>query len=72
MTALFFILVLIATFIAMEGITWLTHRYVMHGFLWFLHRDHHQKEAGFFEKKDCFFVIFCCAQHVAYFIWNHR
>ena len=58
MTALYFILVLLATFIVMEGITWLTHRYVMHGFLWSLHRDHHQVEPGFFEKNDLFFVIF--------------
>src|SRR5215213_7085268 len=42
----------------MEGFTWLTHRYVMHGFLWYLHRDHHQKEHGFFEKNDWFFIIF--------------
>jgi beta-carotene 3-hydroxylase len=42
----------------MEGITWLTHRYVMHGFLWYLHKDHHQKGPGFFEKNDAFFVIF--------------
>ena len=42
----------------MEGITWLTHRYVMHGFLWVLHKDHHQKGPGFFEKNDAFFLIF--------------
>ncbi len=42
----------------MEGITWLTHRYVMHGFLWYLHQDHHQKGPGFFEKNDAFFLIF--------------
>jgi beta-carotene 3-hydroxylase len=58
MTTLYFIGVLLGTFVAMEGITWLTHRYVMHGFLWVLHRDHHQVEPGFFEKNDLFFVIF--------------
>lgn len=58
MTWLYFIGVLLATFVVMEGITWLTHRYVMHGFLWYLHRDHHQVEPGFFEKNDLFFVIF--------------
>jgi hypothetical protein len=42
----------------MEGITWLTHRYVMHGFLWYLHKDHHEKGEGFFEKNDAFFLIF--------------
>ncbi|HCY45426.1 MAG TPA: carotene hydroxylase, partial [Flavobacteriales bacterium] len=25
----------------MEGITWCTHKFVMHGFLWYLHEDHH-------------------------------
>jgi beta-carotene 3-hydroxylase len=58
MDILFYILVLSGTFILMEGVTWLTHKYVMHGFLWYLHRDHHQVEPGFFEKNDSFFVIF--------------
>jgi beta-carotene 3-hydroxylase len=42
----------------MEAITWLTHRYVMHGFLWYLHEDHHKPGPGVFEKNDAFFVIF--------------
>jgi beta-carotene 3-hydroxylase len=42
----------------MEGITWLTHRFIMHGFLWWLHEDHHKKRDGFFEKNDAFFLIF--------------
>jgi beta-carotene 3-hydroxylase len=46
------------TFGVMEVITWLTHRYVMRGFLWYLHQDHHQKGTGFFEKNDAFFLIF--------------
>src|SRR5215217_8878579 len=67
MTGIFFILVLVATFFIMEGVTWLTHRYVMHGFLWFLHRDHHQTEPGFFEKNDWFFVIFAIPSIVLLF-----
>ena len=58
MDTLLYILVLLLTFVAMEGVTWLTHKYVMHGFLWYLHRDHHQASPGFFEKNDLFFVIF--------------
>jgi len=58
MTWLFFVLILITTFLLMEGVTWLTHKYVMHGFLWYLHRDHHQQGPGVFEKNDWFFVIF--------------
>jgi beta-carotene 3-hydroxylase len=58
MNALIFICIAFVTFLIMEGITWLTHRYVMHGFLWFLHEDHHKKGQGFFEKNDAFFLIF--------------
>lgn len=53
-----YVLVTLLVFVLMEGITWLTHRYVMHGFLWYLHEDHHQKGPGFWEKNDAFFVIF--------------
>lgn len=43
----------------MEGATWLIHKYVMHGFLWTLHRDHHDHSTeGPFERNDYFFVIF--------------
>ena len=58
MSWIIFILITLATFCLMEGITWLTHRFIMHGFLWFLHKDHHQPEPGFFEKNDAFFLIF--------------
>src|SRR5688572_27265313 len=53
------ILLIISTFIAMEAVAWLTHKYIMHGILWFLHKDHHQKDhGGFFERNDFFFLIF--------------
>ncbi|NHN26191.1 carotene hydroxylase [Flavobacterium jejuense] len=59
MSILLYILVTIGTFLVMEGVTWLTHKFVMHGFLWYLHEDHHQpKYQGIFEKNDAFFVIF--------------
>lgn len=52
-------MITLATFAIMEGITWLTHKYVMHGFLWYLHEDHHRPGyENFFEKNDLFFVIF--------------
>lgn len=58
MSTLVFLSITLFTFLLMEGITWLTHRYVMHGFLWYLHEDHHKKGPGFFEKNDAFFLIF--------------
>ena len=52
-------LICISTFFVMEGLTWLTHKYVMHGFLWTLHRDHHDhRHSGKLELNDYFFIIF--------------
>lgn len=51
--------IVLATFILMEGATWLIHKYIMHGLLWVLHRDHHDHSTpGPLEKNDYFFVIF--------------
>lgn len=52
-------IIFFVTFLLMEGVTWLTHKFVMHGFLWRLHEDHHHKTSdSFFEKNDYFFLIF--------------
>lgn len=59
MIILFYLFTTIATFLTMEIITWCTHKYIMHGLLWFLHKDHHQpKYQSIFEKNDAFFLIF--------------
>ncbi|RFM31536.1 sterol desaturase family protein [Chitinophaga silvisoli] len=56
---LILIVMLLLGFTGMEGIAWLTHKYIMHGPLWFLHSDHHRKPEGqFLEKNDFFFLIF--------------
>lgn len=49
---------LVGTFCFMEFMAWFTHKYVMHGLLWVLHKDHHQKTPGWFERNDAFFLIF--------------
>src|SRR5688500_18301565 len=55
----FNILIAVSTFCLMEIIAWLSHKYIMHGLLWRLHKDHHKKESkGFFEHNDFFFLIF--------------
>ena len=52
-------LIFLGTYLLMECVTWCTHKFVMHGFLWYLHADHHQpKYAHVFERNDVFFVIF--------------
>ena len=48
----------VATVAAMEGVAYVAHRWVMHGFLWSLHRSHHEPRTGAFEANDWFAVIF--------------
>lgn len=52
------ILVFLLTVLAMEGAAWTAHKYLMHGPMWFLHRDHHVKTPGPMEKNDWFAVMF--------------
>jgi beta-carotene 3-hydroxylase len=63
-----YVVITIATFLAMEFVAWFAHKYVMHGFLWYLHKDHHQHEPGFFEKNDAFFLIFAIPSAACYII----
>ncbi len=53
------ILIVLAAFVGMEMVAWLAHKYIMHGLLWYLHKDHHRKEDdGFLEHNDFFFILF--------------
>ena len=42
----------------MEFVAWATHKYVMHGFLWVLHADHHRPSHRGLQKNDWFSVFF--------------
>ena len=64
------ILIGIATFLAMEFMAWFTHKYVMHGFLWGLHKDHHQPEKGWFERNDTFFVFYATISTLLFMLWS--
>lgn len=50
-------LIVLATVIAMEGVAWASHKYVMHGFGWAWHRDHHEPHAGLLEKNDRYALV---------------
>ncbi|MCI5057400.1 MAG: sterol desaturase family protein [Flavobacteriales bacterium] len=53
------ILIITITFLIMEFVAWFTHKYIMHGFLWHLHQDHHDhSNNGPLQKNDWFFLIF--------------
>lgn len=51
-------LLFLATVIAMEGVAYAAHRWVMHGPGWFLHASHHRPRTGRFEANDLYAVIF--------------
>jgi len=57
MTWLLPLLIVLATIAAMEGIAWASHKYVMHGFGWAWHRDHHEPHDKALEKNDLFALV---------------
>lgn len=63
------IFIAIGAFIFMEFVAWSNHKFVMHGFLWKWHADHHINDnkknkpqtelyKPGFEKNDYFFLIY--------------
>ena len=42
----------------MEGVAYAAHRWVMHGWGWFLHASHHRPRTGAWELNDLYAVIF--------------
>lgn len=68
MIVLFYIFLTLFVFCFMEAVTWFTHKYIMHGFMWYFHEDHHQP--GYphpLEKNDFFFVIFAIPAIVLFY-----
>jgi beta-carotene 3-hydroxylase len=46
------------TVVAMEGLAFLVHKHVMHGWGWGWHRSHHAPRRGLFEKNDLYALVF--------------
>ena len=73
MEILLWIAVFIGTFLLMEFMAWFTHKYVMHGFLWSLHRDHHKKDHDSWWERNDFFFIFYAAVSIGFFLaWKNQ
>ncbi len=71
MQALIYTGITLATIAFMEFAAWFAHKYVMHGFLWNWHEDHHkphQLKHGFFEKNDRFFLVFAIPSALSYIL----
>ena len=52
------VLIILASCMFMELVAWFTHKYIMHGSLWILHRDHHIRDGRKIEWNDLFALIF--------------
>lgn len=71
MSAPAFAAVVLLFILLMEGVAWVAHRYVMHGFLWSLHKSHHEPRTGPFEKNDWFAVFFSIPSIVLIYLGAH-
>lgn len=67
-------LIILFTFLGMEAVAWFTHKFVMHGFLWTLHEDHHVKTSGHVhvEKNDSFFLVFAIPSMILFALWQFK
>ena len=63
------ILIVIATVAAMEWVAWASHKYIMHGFGWGWHRDHHEPHDNVLEKNDLYGVV-GAAMSISMFAWG--
>ncbi|WP_417876262.1 beta-carotene hydroxylase [Winogradskyella sediminis] len=69
----FWILIFLSTFFIMEFNAWFTHKYIMHGFLWSLHKDHHHKDHdSWFERNDAFFIFYAIVSMTCFYLWSYE
>ena len=51
------ILITLTALVAMEAVAWASHKYIMHGFAWAWHRDHHEPHDRVLETNDLFGLV---------------
>ena len=73
MHTVYWILIFLGTFFFMEFMAWFTHKYIMHGFLWSLHKDHHHKDhSSWWERNDLFFVFYALVSIGCFLLWRYE
>ncbi len=53
--------IILLTIALMEAVSWVMHKYLFHGPLWFIHKTHHQQRHGWLELNDVFSIGFAGA-----------
>ena len=72
MDTLYWILIFLGTYCFMEFMAWFTHKYIMHGLLWSLHKDHHHKDHdSWFERNDAFFIFYAVVSIGFFLLWKN-
>jgi len=69
MTVLVPLLIIIVTVLAMEMVAWSSHKYIMHGWGWAWHRDHHEPHDNALEKNDLYGVV-GAIMSISMFMWG--
>ena len=64
----FDLLVFLVALAGMEGVAYLAHKYVMHGFMWSLHASHHENHERVFEKNDWFVLMFATPSVLLFYV----
>ena len=73
MQTFIWISIFFGTFFIMEFNAWFTHKYIMHGFLWSLHKDHHNKDHdSWFERNDAFFIFYAVVSMTCFYLWGEQ
>ena len=62
------IAITLAALVGMEFFAWWAHKYIMHGWGWGWHRDHHEPHDNKLEKNDLFGVVFGAFDVLLYLI----
>ena len=67
------VIVILLTFILMEVVAWIMHKYIMHGLFWKFHEDHHTRSNhnSTFEWNDVFFIFFSILAITSFLLWKY-
>jgi beta-carotene 3-hydroxylase len=61
--------IIIGTILAMEMVAWGSHKYIMHGWGWGWHRDHHEPHHNALEKNDLYGIV-GAVMSISMFMWG--
>ena len=56
-------LTVMSSLVGMELFAWVAHKYIMHGWGWGWHRDHHEPHDNLLEKNDLFGLFGAATLH---------